>query len=162
MSKDDFNHLYTLITNSSGLIVLVEKEYFEYLTYDNEPIWKPLNVEGLELIPISTKVEVNEDNPNKTTCTLNYELLYSKIPITSSQIETFTFVTNEDGTHEVKYNNEQESEEYNSEIITFPIRYNNKGINTPVFLNAINSIVHLHIKAIIPKESSSVKKEVTL
>ena len=110
-------------------LVLIESDYFEYLTKENdELIWKKIDIEGLPFIPvIITTTSYKKDD--KIIYNLIYEMPYTHEYIMTNSEETFVTEKNKDGelvqTTQIKLPNNR----YDTSIET-PIRLDNQNINS--------------------------------
>lgn len=109
-------------------LVLIESDYFEYLTKENdELIWKKIDIEGLPFIPvIITTTSYKKDD--KIIYNLIYEMPYTHEYIMTNSEETFVTEKNKDGelvqTTQIKLPNNR----YDTSTET-PIRLDNQNIN---------------------------------
>ena len=110
-------------------LVLIESDYFEYLTKENdELVWKKIDIEGLPFIPvIITTTSYKKDD--KIIYNLIYEMPYTHEYIMTNSEETFVTEKNKDGelvqATQIKLPNNR----YDTSIET-PIRLDNQNINS--------------------------------
>ena len=109
-------------------LVLIERDYFEYLTKENEElVWKKINIKGLPFIPvIITTNSFKKDN--KTFYTIIYELPYTHEYITTNSEETFITEKTEDGKGSQTTQIKMPNKKYDTSIDS-PIRLDNQNID---------------------------------
>ena len=109
-------------------LTLIESDYFEYLTKENEElVWKKIEIDGLPFIPvIITTNSYKKDN--KILYNLIYELPYTHEYIMTNSEETFITEKNEKGDHIRTTQIKKTNKKYDTNT-DYPIRLDNQNID---------------------------------
>lgn len=109
-------------------IVLIESDYFEYLTTENNNIiWKKIKIEGLPFIPVIITTNAYKKE-NKIIYNIYYELPYTHEDIMTSSNETFITEKDNEGKSLLTTQIKMPNKEYDNNINT-PIRLDNQNID---------------------------------
>ena len=114
--------------NFNEKLTLIESDYFEYLTKENEElVWKKIEIDGLPFIPvIITTNSYKKDN--KILYNLIYELPYTHEYIMTNSEETFITEKNEKGDHIRTTQIKMPNKKYDTNT-DYPIRLDNQNID---------------------------------